>query len=149
MADNEKIYSVYIYDKESRCEQPMRCLAADEDEARKKGEWYIGAWSLAGGKITKIDENKFQIGQLYTTAGVDSRMHEDSGFSSFVYNSVNRFIDLDWGDTCEKDAKSNEEALLDGNRILAVYNYKKTDEKIWIITEAGRSVTTILFPEEY
>ncbi len=53
----------------------------------------------------------------------------------------------DWGDVCEEDRESNEEALLMHLRILSSYNVSK--DKIWIITEADRSVTTILLPSDY
>ena len=53
----------------------------------------------------------------------------------------------DWGDVCEEDWESNEEALLMQLRIMS--SYKFTNDKIWIITEAERSVTTILLPSDY
>lgn len=58
-----------------------------------------------------------------------------------------KYVNCDWGDTCEKDAKSNDYAVNHGERILAVY--KMGARTIWIITEWDRSATTILFPEEY
>ena len=54
----------------------------------------------------------------------------------------------DWGDTCESDARANEEALRSGNRIISWYQVSK-ELRIMIITEADRSATTILLPEEY
>lgn len=53
----------------------------------------------------------------------------------------------DWGDVCEEDRESNEEALLMQLRIMSSYNFPH--DKIWIITEADRSVTTILLPSDY
>jgi hypothetical protein len=54
----------------------------------------------------------------------------------------------DWGDLDQGDKTENESALKDGNRILSAY--RLADEtRIWVITEADRSVTTILLPEEY
>ena len=53
----------------------------------------------------------------------------------------------DWGDVSEKDRESNEEALLMPLRIMS--SYKFSNDKIWIITEADRSVTTILLPSDY
>jgi hypothetical protein len=43
----------------------------------------------------------------------------------------------------------NDEALINGDRILAVYISEETKDKIWIITVCDRSYTTILFPSEY
>ncbi len=53
----------------------------------------------------------------------------------------------DWGDVCEEDRESNEEALLLPLRIMSSYRF--AEGSIWIITEADRSVTTILLPSDY
>lgn len=53
-----------------------------------------------------------------------------------------------WGFLCEEDWKENEFSLVNGFRLFSVY-YVSLDEKIWIITEADRSVTTALYPSEY
>jgi hypothetical protein len=54
----------------------------------------------------------------------------------------------DWGDVCDDDRVANELALLGGERLFSVYKGEGLP-KIWVITEWNRSVTTILFPEEY
>jgi hypothetical protein len=53
----------------------------------------------------------------------------------------------DWGDLCAFDRRQNQIALRDGYRILS--SYEVSTGRVWIITEADRSVTTILLPEEY
>jgi len=53
----------------------------------------------------------------------------------------------DWGDLCTFDRRQNERALRDGYRVFS--SYETTAGRVWIITEADRSVTTILLPEEY
>ena len=53
----------------------------------------------------------------------------------------------DWGVLCAFDRRQNEIALRDGYRILS--SYEVPAGRVWIITEADRSVTTILLPEEY
>lgn len=53
----------------------------------------------------------------------------------------------DWGDVCEEDRESNEEALLLPLRIMSSYRF--VQGSIWIMTEADRSVTTILLPSDY
>lgn len=55
----------------------------------------------------------------------------------------------DWGDVSQEDAALNNEALVDGTRILSSYKLRDGETTIWIITEADRSVTTILLPSEY
>ena len=59
-----------------------------------------------------------------------------------------RHIAGDWGDVDEQDRSENELSLTHGFRLLSAYTLK-TGTKIWIITEADRSVTTVLLPEEY
>ena len=54
----------------------------------------------------------------------------------------------DWGSVCEEDAELNNQALIDGSRLLSSYSLKD-DTKLWIITEADRSSSTLLLPEEY
>jgi hypothetical protein len=54
----------------------------------------------------------------------------------------------DDGELSESDRQANEHALKHGLRVLSAYTLR-TGEKIWIITEADRSVTTILLPSEY
>lgn len=90
---------------------------------------------------------KFKLGQTVVTRAINERMKEDSGFQDFVKKSLSRYINRDWGDTCPEDARANDEAVREGERVLAVYIYK--GETIWIITEWDRSVTTILFPSDY
>ncbi|WP_334032902.1 hypothetical protein [Burkholderia gladioli] len=59
-----------------------------------------------------------------------------------------RHIHGDWGDLPAEDQAENELALLSGRRLLSSYSVSVND-KVWIITEADRSVTTILLPENY
>jgi len=54
----------------------------------------------------------------------------------------------DWGDVCDDDRQANNRALTEGTRLLSVY-HSATGVKFWIITEADRSVTTLLLPEDY
>jgi len=54
----------------------------------------------------------------------------------------------DWGLVEPEDAEANDEALVNNDRILSVYE-SKDGITFWIITEADRSSTTVLLPEEY
>lgn len=94
---------------------------------------------------------KFKTGQMVATSGVDERMRTDRIFAAFVSKSIRRYQNCDWGDTCKEDKESNDRAVENGERIVAVYEQAGVREpmKIWIITEWDRSVTTVLFPEEY
>jgi hypothetical protein len=53
-----------------------------------------------------------------------------------------------WGDVCPEDWQENEKALDHEFRLLSAYT-TKTGTKFWIITEADRSVTTVLMPDDY
>ena len=91
---------------------------------------------------------KFDRGQIVVTRGVNDLMAEDNNFAIFVTKSFRRYIACDWGEMCEDDKNLNDDAVRTGeDRILAAY--KNDNYKIYIITEWDRSVTTILFPDEY
>jgi hypothetical protein len=96
----------------------------------------------------------FKVGQILTTSNISSKIKNDAAFAKFCNTSLQRHISGDWGDLCEEDKFSNNEALKGENRLFSVYNlpedlYVMRDKKIYIITEWDRSVTTILFPSEY
>ena len=91
----------------------------------------------------------FQLGTLVMTAGVNGEVADNTDFSKFVLKSLSRHKKGDWGDMSQEDKSENDLALKMGNlRIFSAYESPELP-KIWIITEADRSVTTILFPDEY
>jgi hypothetical protein len=63
------------------------------------------------------------------------------------FNFLARHATGDWGDLCAFDRRQNEIALREGLRVLSSYDFPAG--RVWIITEADRSVTTILLPEDY
>jgi hypothetical protein len=73
------------------------------------------------------------------------KLLSEAGEDPFDY--LARHAAGDWGDLCAFDRRQNEIALRDGYRVLS--SYEVPAGRIWIITEADRSVTTILLPEEY
>ena len=90
---------------------------------------------------------KFNPGKIVATQKVVEKIKTDPNFASFVNHSLQRHLAGDWGDLCQEDKKENEFSLKNNLRLLSAY--KKANTEIWIITEADRSATTILFPEEY
>lgn len=93
---------------------------------------------------------KFKLGRVVVTAEIDKLMETDCGFRNFVETSLGRFINCDWGTMSDKDKPGNDKAVRDGGeRIHGSYIRKEDEREIWIITESDRSVTTILFPDEY
>jgi len=61
---------------------------------------------------------------------------------------LSRHVRGDWGELCEEDRQMNAEALSTGRRLLSAYALPD-DTRVWIITEADRSATTLLLPHEY
>ena len=91
---------------------------------------------------------KFSLGKLVMTRAVHEKMNSDIDFAIGVLESFERYRSCDWCDLGDSDKTENEKAIRDGaERIFALYHIGT--EKIYIITEWDRSVTTILFPEEY
>ena len=92
---------------------------------------------------------RFPLGQCCMTQGV-SALVEQYGLPVLDY--LARHQQGDWGDLDSHDLKANELALKEGSRILSAYHFQPAigvSIKIWVITEADRSVTTALLPEEY
>ncbi len=84
------------------------------------------------------------LGRVVATPGA-LEVLSAAGEHPFCY--IARHATGDWGDLCEADRRENERSLGHGLRVLS--SYRIGDRKVWIITEADRSVTTILLPEEY
>lgn len=87
----------------------------------------------------------FSLGQVVATPGALAALKE-SGESPAPF--IARHVAGDWGELCDEDKSLNDEAVKDGTRIISAYCTAK-GEKVWIVTEADRSVTTILLPNEY
>lgn len=88
---------------------------------------------------------KFPLGRTVATPGALAALAE-AGQSPAEF--LERHVSGDWGEVDEHDAKENEFSLENDLRLLSAYTLK-TDVRIWVITEADRSATTILLPEEY
>jgi hypothetical protein len=92
--------------------------------------------------MTNAARSKFVLGQVVSTA--NAAQHLDI---IAVKEALHRHVSGDWGDICPEDASENEHSLKEGNRLMSVYG--AGEHRFWIITEADRSVTTILMPEDY
>lgn len=82
------------------------------------------------------------LGELVITANASLRLSTEE-----VLAALRRHASGDWGDLCPEDAMANDDALHQGARLLSAYGDGQF--RFWIITEADRSVTTILLPEDY
>jgi len=88
---------------------------------------------------------KFQPGRLLATPGA-LRALESAGQNPADF--LERHLNCDWGNLDRDDIRENEYALEHELRLLS--SYRLADgQKLWIITEADRSATTLLLPEEY
>lgn len=90
----------------------------------------------------------FKLGRTLQTRGV-----AELGLSDAVFRSLlARHVYGDWREMSPEDQRSNEEAVMDGSlRVFSRYTVPVAGKevKLWIITEADRSSTTILLPREY
>jgi hypothetical protein len=84
------------------------------------------------------------LGRVVATPGALDLLGKSGGHP---FDLLARHATGDWGDLCAFDRRQNQIALRDGYRILS--SYEVSTGRVWIITEADRSVTTILLPEEY
>ena len=86
---------------------------------------------------------KFALGEVVATAHAMATLP-----SIDMQLALQRHVTGDWGKVGKEDREANEQALLNGTRLLSVYESSK-GVKFWIITEADRSATTVLLPEDY
>lgn len=100
--------------------------------------------------MIQIAKPKFPLGQILATPGADEAL-EQAAQSPFEF--VARHAAGDWGEISPDDKALNDEAVIDGSRIMSAYRTSK-NERIWIITDAAddrghRICTTLLLPSEY
>ena len=93
----------------------------------------------------------FPLGKVVATSTVAGSIPQ-----AYLLHCLRRHMQGDWGCVCEEDAQTNRQAVTEGLRILSAYPVNETkasegvgDNTLWIITEADRSVTTFLLPDEY
>jgi hypothetical protein len=87
----------------------------------------------------------FPLGKVVATPGALEAMAR-SGNS--IHDLLKRHVAGDWGDVCDADTRLNDEAIHNGGRLLSSYRLTN-GAKLWVLTEADRSATTALLPEEY
>ena len=87
----------------------------------------------------------FELGQIVATPGALAAL-EKAGQQPGEF--LTRHANREWGDLSVEDRKENDCSLEHGFRLLSSYRTYAGD-KLWIITESDRSVTTLLLPEEY
>lgn len=87
----------------------------------------------------------FSLGNVYSTTGALAALEEAhaDGFSLLA-----RHVTGDWAEMCKEDQQANHQAVEEGSRVFSAYHLS-TGVKVWVITEADRSSTSLLLPEEY
>lgn len=105
----------------------------------------------------------FSLGRLFATpvalAALEALSHEGKPYSVRVYADDAKRLELvmpfvarhaagDWGDINEADKRANDEALQAGDRIMSGYQLPDGN-RLWILTEADRSATTVILAHEY
>ena len=91
---------------------------------------------------------KFPLGALVVTSRIAEAQAENPALAVLIPGFIARHQAGDWGDLEAADKKENEFSLTRHLRLLSAYKLPDGG-KIWLITEADRSVTTVLFPEDY
>jgi hypothetical protein len=94
---------------------------------------------------TQNSSRSFRLGQVLITRGALEALEESGQLPN---EFLNRHARCDWGLVDEDDQRENDLSLERGFRLLSAYKTSEGD-RIWIITEADRSATTILLPSEY
>ena len=85
---------------------------------------------------------RFSLGQTVITANASLQLATEE-----VLTALKRHASGDWGDLCPEDSLANDEALQHGGRLFSAFG--QGDNRFWIITEADRSATTVLLPNDY
>lgn len=86
---------------------------------------------------------KFEMGRVVATAGAIEALDPAD-----MATALNRHVLGDWGDLCAADREENELGLREGFRLMSTYR-DRNGTRFWVITEADRSATTVLLPDEY
>lgn len=94
-----------------------------------------------------MNKQLFNLGEIVATPGAIEVMNNHNVSAKSL---LDRRISCNWGDLCQEDKELNDDAVKTGEaRIFSSYNLDGKDNRIWVITEWNRSVTTLLLPEDY
>jgi hypothetical protein len=96
-------------------------------------------------EMISVNNPLFKLGQIVATPAA---LEELGKAGQAPWEFLARHAQGDWGDMDAEDRRLNDEAVKAGERILSAYTLK-TGVRVWIITEADRSSTCILLPDEY
>ena len=89
-----------------------------------------------------IDSLRFPLGDIVITANAEATLDPTD-----VRQGLSRHAAGDWGEVSAESKEDNDLSLEQGHRVMSVF--LSGGRRFWIITEADRSVTTVLMPEDY
>jgi len=107
----------------------------------------VSAWMASRSKLEQAmrTPGKFALGHTVATRGAIEALREAS---HFPVEFLIRHKHGDWGELDPEDRAENERSLVLGYRLLSAYD-TRNKERLWVVTEADRSSTTLLLPEDY
>ena len=107
------------------------------------------AWSAEHESwMSRIIEPRVPLFSLGMVVGTQGAVDALEAAAQSPQEFLDRHAYGDWGDVPEADKRENDFSLQHGFRILSAYT-TNAGERIWVLTEADRSATTILLPDEY
>ena len=132
---------IYAYTREQAIEDGV--LIRYEDFARME--------RIEGVRLEQIPKRlrKLETGEIVVTAAAAAALNGSDVVCRLALHVIG-----EWGDVCDEDRDANNRALVDGGRVLSVYEAAHKDRKdenirFYIITEWNREATTVLLPEDY
>jgi hypothetical protein len=91
-----------------------------------------------------MPEHQFPMGHVVITTHAKDVLSQ-----SDIDACLTRHSRGDWGELCDEDRRQNDLAIAQGMRLFSAYDAPSDGTRFWIITEADRSATTILLPDDY
>ena len=102
---------------------------------------------IDGNEVVVVTGTAFELGTVVASSNLQQRLGDKA--HRLLPKIIARHSAGDWGDVDDEEAKINNDAVVNADvRIMSVYKLKD-DLEIWAITEADRSSTTLLLPEDY
>lgn len=92
---------------------------------------------------TTPPKRHFELGRLFITRSAAAALSDQD-----VRDAISRHARCEWGDVTHQDWLANEQAVRVGGQLVSVY-HSAEGVKFYVITDAGRDVTTVLLPEDY
>ena len=126
-------------------------LAHYQDFKRQQVSAWGEEWSITAQEIQQLVTRRselppriqFSPGSIVATPAALRSVSQEE-----IIAALKCHLTGDWGDLDRPDWQANNQALLDGTRLLSAYQ-DSTGQRFWIITEAARQATTVLLPEDY